>query len=508
MFLTMDGMNSMRTARGVSPQAIPTRALITLCLGWLLFSTGCKVGPDYCRPAVPLPTDWEIEPHSATPQQREQLCCWWQQLNAPELDLMIENVTSTNLSLREALYRIEESRAIERATVAMTRPDGFATGASQYKRFSETGNAFIPDSNAFQLHSLGFDTSWELDLWGKLKRLQSAALADRNAITEAYHDLLISLCAETAKTFVEARTLQARLAIADRNLSIQSETLKLAESKQQAGLVSHLDSAQAMAEFHTTESSVPLLRQQLQQAALRLCVLQGFMPSLQQVELLGAGPIPEAPEGLYFGMPQDLLRRRPDIRKAEQDMIRECERIGVAKADLYPQLSLTGIISVDSRNIDTLFTGDSISHTLGPSFRWNILSLGRVRNKIAAQDAKFQQAVSKYQETILAAFEETLGSMVAIQEERQRAYSLSRATMASQQAVDLALEQYRAGLVNFQSVLETQRQLLISEEALAGSQGQVVLNLIRTYKAVGGGWSCPLEHRVTATSTGDDVLTR
>jgi NodT family efflux transporter outer membrane factor (OMF) lipoprotein len=501
MFLTMDGINSMRTAWGVSPQGIPARILITLCLGWLLFSTGCKVGPDFRRPAVALPTDWEAVPQCISPEEQEVLCCWWKQLNDPELDIMIEHVVTSNLSLQEALQRIEEARAIERVTAALSRPDAFATGLSQNRQFSKTGNAFIPQATAFQLYSLGFDTSWEIDLWGKLKRLKYAAIADRNAITEAYFDLVISLCAETAKTLVEARTLQTRLAIAERNLSVQSDTVKLAEAKQQAGLVTYLDVAQGISEYHTTESTVPFLRQQLQQAALRLCVLQGYMPTLQQVEPLSVGPIPDVPESLYFGMPQDLLRRRPDIRKAEQDMIRECERIGVATADLYPQLSLTGIISVDSRNVDTLFNPNSIADTLGPSFRWNILSLGRVRNKIAAQDAKFNQTVANYQETVLLAAEEALGSMVAVHEERQRLYALSRATLAGQQAVDLAKEQYGAGLVAFQAVLESQRQLLRSEEAMASSQGQVILNVIRTYKAVGGGWQCPTDPIVSDSPT-------
>jgi NodT family efflux transporter outer membrane factor (OMF) lipoprotein len=290
--------------------------------------------------------------------------------------------------------------------------------------------------------------------------------------------------------------LQARLAIADRNLAIQAETVKLAETKQQAGLVTYLDVAQGLSEFHTTEASIPLMRQQLQQAVLRLCVLQGYVPTLRSLEQLGGGPIPQPPLALGFGVPQDLLRRRPDIRQAEQDMIRECERIGAATADLYPQLSLTGMITVDSRNLDTLFIGDSIAHSVGPSLRWNFLNFGRIRNKIDAQDAKYQAAVAKYRETILLATEEALGSMISFHEENERKIALTNATMASQQAVDLALEQYRIGLVNFQSVLETQRQLLSAEESLASSQGQVVLNLIRTYKAIGGGWQCPLEYAV------------
>jgi NodT family efflux transporter outer membrane factor (OMF) lipoprotein len=490
MLQLLEEKPSTRKQSAVRSRAIPTYLAIWFGLA-LMATLGCRVGPDYRRPSVPLPADWEIEAQSISMEQQQVLRCWWQQLNAPELDLMIERVVSANLSLQEALHRIEEARAIERATAALRRPDVFATGSSQYRLFSKTGNAFIPQSNAFQLNSMGFDASWELDFWGKLKRLSNAAVADRQAITEAYHDLIVSLCAETAKTFVEARVLQTRLAIAERNMEIQSESVKLAEAKQKAGLVTHLDVAQGMAEFYTTQSSVPLFRQQLQQAALRLCVLQGSMPTLQGLEQLGSGSIPEVPIDLSFGVPQDLLRRRPDIRKAEQDMIRECERIGVAKADLYPQLSLTGIITVDSRNIDTLFRGDSLTHTVGPSLRWNILSMGRVRNKIDAQDAKFKQSVAKYRETVLAATEEVMGSMVALNEERDRAFSLSRAAIAGKQAVDFSLEQYRTGLVNFQAVLESQRQLLLSEESLASSHGQVAFNMIRTYKAVGGGWERP-----------------
>lgn len=493
MFKQFYQQRGIRRERSLSSRNASVLSLLC-CLGLMFFTVGCKVGPDFCRPSVALPADWEVQPQSLSPGEQQEISCWWKQLNAPELDLMIEHVVRSNLSLKEALHRIEEARAIERATAALSRPDASATGSSLYKQFSKTGNAFIPQSSAFQLHSVGFDTSWEMDLWGKLKRLNAAAIADKNALVEAYHDLVVSLCAETAKTFVEARTLQARLAIADRNLAIQSETVKLAESKQQAGLVTYLDVAQGLSEFHTTEASIPLMRQQLQQSVLRLCVLQGYVPTLRSIEQLGGGPIPEVPLALNFGIPQDLLRRRPDIRKAEQDMIRECERIGAATADLYPQLSLTGVLSVDSRNIETLFTGESLAHSIGPSLRWNILSFGRIKNKIAAQDEKYQAAVAKYRETILLAAEEALGSMISFHEENERKIALTNATMASQQAVDLALEQYRTGLVNFQSVLETQRQLLSTEESLASSQGQVVLNLIRTYKAIGGGWQCPLEY--------------
>jgi outer membrane protein TolC len=255
-----------------------------------------------------------------------------------------------------------------------------------------------------------------------------------------------------------------------------------------------LDVAQGSSEYHTTEASIPLMRQQLQQAVLRLCVLQGYVPTLRAVDQLGGGPIPEVPLALNFGVPQDLLRRRPDIRQAEQDMIRECERIGAATADLYPQLTLTGVISLDSRNLNTLFIGDSLAHSIGPSLRWNLLSFGRIKNRITAQDEKFQAAIAKYREKILLATEEALGSMVAFHEENERRLALTNATLASQQAVDLALEQYRKGLVSFQPVLETQRQLLVAEESLAASRGQVILNLIRTYKAIGGGWQCPVEY--------------
>lgn len=481
---------------GKNPNLSTARRLWLLIALFALSLTGCKVGPEFCRPSVTLPTDWEVQPQNLSPGQADEINCWWKQLNSPELDLMIEQVVRSNLSLREALHRIEEARAMERATAALSRPEASLTSSVLYKQFSKTGNAFIPQSTAFGLNSFGFDTSWEIDLWGKLKRLNEAALADKNAVKEAYRDMVVSLCAETAKTFIEARTLQARLAIADRNLAIQTETVKLAESKQKAGLVTYLDVAQGLSELHTTEASIPLMRQQLQQSALRLCVLQGSIPTLQFMEQLGGGPIPEVPMALNFGIPQDLLRRRPDIRKAEQDLIRENARIGAAQADLYPQLSLTGVITVDSRDLNTLFIGESLAHSVGPSVRWNILNFGRLKNRIKAQEEKYQQAVAKYRETVLLATEEALGSMISLHEEQERKLSLTNAAMASQQAVDLALEQYRVGLVNFQSVLETQRQLLMAEESLAGSQGQVALNLIRTYKSVGGGWQCPPSYTV------------
>lgn len=462
-----------------------TFALICMTL------SACKVGPEFCRPSVSLPANWETEPQVLAPENSTEISCWWKQFNSPELDLMIEQVVGCNLSIREALHRIEEARSMELVTAASNKPEAFGTTSSLYKQFSKNGNAFIPQGSAFPLNSMGFDASWEIDLWGKLKRLNESAVADRLAYTEAYRDLMVSLTAETAKTFVEARTLQARLAIADRNLAIQGEAVKLAESKQAAGLTTYLDVAQGRAEFHTTEASIPLLRQQLQQASLRLCVLQGSVPSLRSLEQLGGGPIPEVPFSLNFGIPQDLLRRRPDIRQAEQDLIRENARIGVAKADLYPQLTLLGVISVDSRNVDSLFTGDSLAHSVGPSFRWNVLNFGRIRNKIAAQEQRYYQAVAKYRETILLAAEETLGAMISLREEQERRMALSNAAMASRQALDLAFEQYRSGLVNFQSVLDTQRQLLLTEESLASSQGQALVHLIQTYKSIGGGWQCP-----------------
>ena len=458
---------------------------------------GCRtVGPDYCGTASPvLPVTYETPLGCEATSSASLLACQASceprmvLFSDPGLNALIARAEQQNFSLCEAYHRIVEARAWAKMTRGGLWPQ--ADAIAEYSRTKRSNNArpFVGTNGVpFDLFSLGFDSSWEIDLFGKIHREIEVSEAELAAMQENYQDVRLTLLADVATNYVRVRVLQQQLQIAQHNLKLQEETSELIEELQGAGKVTTLDVAQAKSLRYATMSDVPEIEQQLQLAFNQLSILLGEAPGPAMRACLGYGPIPAPPRLPALGLPADLVRRRPDIRRAEQDVVAASARIGVAKADLYPQLSLLGALSVDSKNVSSLFTTDSLTFSAGPSFRWNILNFWRVTSSVKAHEALYAQAVTRYRSTVLNAVREVEDGLSNNHWEDFRKTALEQTTLADAEAVKLALARYKSGKANYQRVLDSQKQLLRDEQSLARSRGAVTLELIRISKAVGGGW--------------------
>lgn len=455
----------------------------------LLLLSGCvTVGPDYVPPEQTAAEKWHTEPGNgliAAPLDRQALADWWTTLNDPLLTDLIELALADNHDLRLARARIRETRAQRGISVSEAFPTIDASGTFRRSRSSEgTGSG-----SEMNLYNLSFDASWELDLFGGIRRSVEAAQAELEASQEDLRDVLVSLLAEVALNYVEVRSFQTRLSIATANLMLQAETHDITRWRYEAGLTSQLDVEQSLFNLEQTRAELPTLRTGLAQATNRLAVLLGRNPGFVQGRLAEDKPIPVTTIDVAIGVPAEVLHRRPDIRRAERQLAARTAQIGVATAELYPHLSLSGSIGLETLSAGQLFTAKSQTHGGGPGFSWNIFAAGRVRQNIAVQNALQEQALLSYEAAILTALQEVENSLTAYANEQLRRKSLSAAAQAAERAVELARDQYASGLIDFQTVLESQRTLLSLQSSLTISDGQVTSNLISLYKALGGGWT-------------------
>jgi NodT family efflux transporter outer membrane factor (OMF) lipoprotein len=342
--------------------------------------------------------------------------------------------------------------------------------------------------DAANLFSLGVGAFWEIDAFGRIRRQVESADATTQASIESYRDVLVSLYAETALAYIAVRTAQERLRIAHANVDGQEDTLQLTKDRFAAGLVSALDVAQAESNLANTYSLIPTLERDLDQGLNRLAVLLGEHPGSLHDEIGPTAPLPEEPQDVATGLPTDLLRQRPDVRQAERQLAAQTAQIGVATADLYPSFGLSGFLGLEATSGGDLLDGDSVSWNVGLPIRWNIFSGGRIRSQIRAEEARTNQLLANYERTVLLALEESENAMVAYEKEVQRRARLEDSVAATQRSLNLVLTQYTAGLTDFQNVLDTQRTLLLREDELAVAEGIVIANLVRLYRALGGGW--------------------
>jgi len=460
-------------------------AIIVLALA------GCAaVGPDYVRVGPRAPEQWHTGLHgglTAVSLEPETLAHWWIALNDAKLSSLEERAVKGNLDLKDARARVREARARRGISRANLFPTLDITGSATKSRSSENSGT----GNERELYSAGFDARWELDVFGGVRRSIEASDADLQAGREDLHDVLISLMAETGLNYIEVRTYQTRLHVALANLDTQQETYRLIKSRYEAGLSDELEVQQARYNLESTRSQIPTLRAGLEEALNRLAILLGQPPGAVHDELEIRQPIPVTPLTVAVGIPADVLRRRPDIRAAERKLAAQTARVGVATADLYPKFTLNGSIGLESLDLEDFFTTASRSWNVGPSFSWNIFDAGAIRQNIEVQSAMQEQALIQYESAVLSALEEVENALVAYAEEQNRRQSLKAATDAAQLAVQLAQDQYKAGLIDFSDVLDTQRSLLSFEDNLAESDGTVTSNLVRLYKALGGGWDFP-----------------
>jgi NodT family efflux transporter outer membrane factor (OMF) lipoprotein len=465
-----------------------------LCL--VLALGGCKVGPDYVEPEVQLTDDWHTAVELEMSEDEPDITKWWESLGDSTLTDLIKDSELANLDLRIAVARVAEARALRGIAKGDLYPDLVLEGAYSRTKISDdspVGRAIEAaggDNQPIDQWETTASSFWEVDLFGRIRRQLEAATARFEATVEDYRDVLVSLYSEVALNYVEVRALQRRLSFARQNVTAQRESLELTRDRFEAGLTSALDVAQAEQNLAQTESSIPTLETGLNASLNRLAVLLGEQPGTLHDRLLtDDGMIPQAPADIMVGVPADILRRRPDIRRAERQLAAQTARIGVATADLYPTFSIAGFVQTVAGTFTGQFDEGSLGWGIVPGFRWDLFQGGKIRNNIRAEEARTEQALYAYQLAILVALEEVENAMVAYDRELVRRQRLQEAADASQRAVNLVRTQYVSGLTNFQNLLDSQRSLFNQQDELADSEGLVIQNLIILNRALGGGWS-------------------
>jgi NodT family efflux transporter outer membrane factor (OMF) lipoprotein len=415
------------------------------------------------------------------------------------------------LTLQTAGVRILEARAQLGIAIGDFYPQKQQLNAA-YSRITASRNAANRSSPGFDAYyndfQGSFDAGWELDFWGKFRRGIQSANADLFGSIADYDDLLVALLAEVARTYVLIRTTEERLSYARDNVKIQARSLEITEVLFRNGAVTELDVQEAKALLKNTEALIPVLETDLQQSKNALSILLG-MPPGDLDEMLGEpGPIPKAPLEVAVGIPAELLRRRPDIQRAEFNAAAQSALIGYSKADLYPHFSLLGSIGLQADDMGDFFARKSTAGSIGPSFSWDIFNYGRIKNQVRVQDARLQELIITYQNTVLQAQQEVEDSLVGFLKSQEEEECLADSVDASRRAVDLALLQYRDGAVDYTRVLNTQSALVDSEDNLASTRGNIVTFLIAAYKALGGGWQIRGEDAFVPEKTKEEMRNR
>jgi NodT family efflux transporter outer membrane factor (OMF) lipoprotein len=447
------------------------------------------VGPDYHPPITTAPPEWvgvaktpTAQPSIATAQPAD-LTKWWQQFNDPILTELVEEAVRTNLDLQIAEANLRQARALRGIAVGGLWPGVTASGS--YQRLHDA--LTTPDDQHWQdLYQAGLDAVWELDLFGGLRRNVESANANIQAAIENISDVQVSIIAEVALNYIQLRGYQQEIVIAQNNLEAQKHTADITRKLFNVGFDSALDVAEADSNVATTESQIPVFETAAQQSIYALSVLLARLPAELLKQLSPTGNLPRIPAQVPVGLPSDLLRRRPDIRAAEAQLHAATAQIGVAVADFFPTFSLTGTMSWSSNLLSTWWTDASRSYSFGPTVSWPIFQGGAIASNVRLQEALRDQAFITYQKTVLAAFQDVENALIAFAKEQQHRKALNDAVVANRKAVDLSLQLYTEGMTDFLNVLNAQRSLYASEDALVQSEGSIATDLIALYKALGG----------------------
>jgi multidrug efflux system outer membrane protein len=464
----------------------------SLAFGLILYLgtvTGCLVGPDYQPPQMQVPAAWS-GPGSAQqmPLEVQDLVHWWTTFHDPLLTSLVERAAASNLDLKLAEARIRQARAARGIAAAGLGPTVNASGDVVHSRTAiQTGNRTVGDIS--NLYRTGLDSAWELDIFGGTRRSIEAADADLQGTVEDRRDVLVTLTAEVALNYIDLRSFQQRIDIARKNLKAQQHTADLTRQRFEAGFVGRLDVANADAQVATTASAIPLLESAARQTIYSLGILLGQAPSALLEELTPAAAIPGAPPDVPTGVPADVLRRRPDIRRAEAQIHAATARIGVATADLFPKFSLSGGAGFRSDQFSSWLDWVNRFWSIGPSVSWQVFASGAINSNIKYQEAIQEQTVFAYQQTVLTALQDVENALIASAKEADHLKALNQAVVANRQAVELSTLLYTQGQVDFLNVLNAQRSLFVSEDAMVQSTGTVSTDLVALYKALGGGWN-------------------
>ncbi len=449
--------------------------------------TGCAVRTSYKTPTPPVPAGYAGGAEDrAISNRTADLTKWWENFNDPLLDSLIDRVIAGNIDLKIAQERIREARSTANYTSATRRLPNTGVSGGYSDRSSGANRNFTTTGSS--LYQTGFDASYELDLFGGARASVTAAKADAAATEEAMRNTLVSVTAETARNYLELRRAQERLEVARKNLKAQEETLRLTEIRRDAGLVSNFDATRAKAQAESTRAAIPQLEAQVQQSIHAIALLLGRDPTALQAELLQPGSMPASPPEVPVGLPSDLLRRRPDIRQAEQEIAGSAARVGVAVSNMYPKFSLTSSGGGQSGTLLNILSGAARIWSFGSSFSWGLLNYPATKANINASESRERQSMGNYEKTVLTALTDVEDALAGYSKEKERQTSLIEAADANREALRLADIRYQQGLSSFLDVLDAQRSLYSSEDALTQSRATVNTNLVALYKALGGGW--------------------
>jgi len=450
---------------------------------------GCMIGPDYRPPEVPTAADWMESGADSRLRSAADTRAWWTAFGDPILDALVETAYRQNPTLRSAGSRVLESlarRGIAIGTLFPQTQEGQA--AYEHVQLSQNRANQQQGDHSFNDWTIGFDAAWELDVWGKIRRSIETEDARILGAVATYDDVLVSLIAEVASNYIAHRTLEERLAVARNNVGVQEKSFGIADEKFRGGATSQLDSLQAATLVADTRTLIPRIEAGIRQSENNLCLLLGIPPR-DLGDLLGAGgTIPIIPAAIALGIPADLLRRRPDVRRAERDLAAQSAQIGVAKADLLPSFTLTGTLQFGAEDFVDLFEGRSFEAFGGPQVRWAILNYGRIASNIRVQDARFQALIADYENIVLRAQTEVENAIAGFLGTEREVEYLTQSVKSASAAVGIADAQYGEGAVDYTRVLDTQQSLVNAEDRLVTVRGEVAQNLVALYKALGGGW--------------------
>jgi NodT family efflux transporter outer membrane factor (OMF) lipoprotein len=459
-------------------------------------AAGCSVRRPYQMPEPHAPAAWSAPLPQAA--DAESLSRWWETFDDEQLTQLVRRAAAGNLDVRTAISRLREARATMRSTRTQLGPSADATGSARASGTSDQAGI----GGTTDLYSLGIDASWELDVFGGIRSTVDAAVATTNAREADLQDVLITLTADVALDYIDTRSLQRRLEIARSNVDLQQQTLELTQFRAQAGLATDLDVQQALSNVESTRAQIASLESQVGQSIHAIAILLGRPPTELNAEFTTPTGIPEAPIEATLGVPADALRRRPDVRSAERQLAAQVAQVNAARADLYPSFRLAGSIGLESLSLARLLVPGARFWSGGPSGSMRLFDRRQLRENLVVQNERQEQAARSYETVVLRALQEVEDSLTALAQEQVRRGHLASATNAAQQAADLSLQLYTAGLRDFRDVLDAQRSLLTLQDSLASSSATVSSELVRLFKALGGGWSATalLPENVKTTS--------
>jgi NodT family efflux transporter outer membrane factor (OMF) lipoprotein len=504
---------------------LPLRLARRFPLTLLLIAAGCtspleyvrngfKVGPNYCKPPAPVAQQWIDAGDKRVGTEPADLSKWWAIFNDPALDSLICSAYQQNLSLRAAGMRVLAARAQLGIDIGNIFPQTQSmTGDYNWHGISKkTANDILSIGSAipgapplkrwFGQWDYGFNLAWELDFWGRFRRAIESDTANLDASVEDYDSVLVTLLGDVASNYVNLRVTEQRIKYARENVDLQRQTLKIVEARLKAGTTTRLDVAQARSTLEQTEATIPELQIALRQYSNQLCILLGIPPE-ELRKGLGEGSIPSTPTEVAVGIPADLLRRRPDVRRAERQAAAQSAQIGVAEAELYPHISLSGNLTWSAEFARNLFTPAAIGGGFGPTFTWNILNFGRLLNNVHLQDATFHERIATYQNTVLNAANEVENGLVTFLRAQERTRLQAASVDDAVDAVNIGLNQYRAGTVDFTRVTQLELTVAQLQDTLALARGEIATGLITVYRALGGGWEIRVQGCTPTPLPGD-----